>query len=56
MYERLVRFFFKIYVHKKLSFDEYQSRMMKDRPFSLVMKYKKSISRFYNKVETSFDK
>lgn len=52
----MLKFLYKIYTYKKLSYEDYFNRLMKERPFTLVLKYKKSIERCYSKVETSFAK
>ena len=37
-----------------VSFDEYYEKMMDARPFNLILKKKKVIERYYQKVETHF--
>lgn len=36
------------------SYEEYEQKMLKDRPFKVVLKYKKTIERFYHRVELKF--
>lgn len=38
------------------SLEQYEQTMLKERPFALVLKYKKTIERFYHRVELKFEK
>lgn len=39
---------------KSKNSEEYYAKMLHNRPFKLVIKFKKTISRSYNRLETSF--
>lgn len=38
-----------------MEYDQFEKKMLADRPFNLVLKYKKVLERYYNRIQVKFN-
>ena len=38
-----------------MEYDQFEKKMLADRPFNLVLKYKKVLERYYNRMQVKFN-
>lgn len=45
----MLQYVYSVYTDK-VDYDKFEKKMLADRPFTLFLKYKKSIEKYYNRV------